>query len=323
MEALRVFCDVARLRSFSQAAAANDITQSAASQVVLQLERRMGVQLINRATRPLQLTPLGQVYYEGCQGLVAQYDDLEARIRTVQAERAANLEVAAIYSVSLSDMGQYVDRFHQAQPRVKVHVEYLHPDRVYEKVLAGAADLGLVSFPRKTRELVAVPWREEPMVVVCPPGHLLTKLRTIQPVQLHGEKFVAFDRGLVIRTQIDRFLRRHEAAVEVVMEFDTIENIKKAVEDGAGLALLPEPTLRREVRDGTLVARPLAGASLVRPLGIIHRRHQRLSPPAARFIELLCQAEEASSNSTGPRHDEPHRGRNGIPHTKTLKDRVS
>ena len=62
-ESLKVFCDVAQQRSFSQAAQANDVTQSAASQVVSQLEKRMGVQLIDRSTRPLQLTPLGQTYY--------------------------------------------------------------------------------------------------------------------------------------------------------------------------------------------------------------------------------------------------------------------
>src|SRR5262249_39152991 len=147
-EALKVFCDVARCRSFSQAAAANGISQSAASQSVLQLEKRLDVQLIDRSTRPLQLTPVGKTYYEGCKGLVEQYLELEASIRTAQAQLDAQVEVAAIYSVGLGDMGQCVERFAAAHPGVKVHVEYLHPDRVYEKVLEGTADFGLVSFPR-------------------------------------------------------------------------------------------------------------------------------------------------------------------------------
>ena len=71
-ESLKVFCDVARHRSVSQAAAANDVSQSAASQIVLQLEKRLGVKLIDRSTRPLQLTREGQVYYDGCRGLVEQ-----------------------------------------------------------------------------------------------------------------------------------------------------------------------------------------------------------------------------------------------------------
>ena len=85
---VRVFrcCDVARQRSFSQAAHANEITQSAVSQIVSQLERRMDANLIDRSTRPLQLTALGQAFYEGCKALLAQYDDLESSIRSACTE---------------------------------------------------------------------------------------------------------------------------------------------------------------------------------------------------------------------------------------------
>ncbi len=289
IEALKVFCDVARQRSFSQAAAANDLSQSAASQIVLQLEKRLSVQLINRTTRPLQLTAMGQVYYEGCKRLVEQYQELEASIRQARMEMEATVEVAAIYSVGLGDMGQYVERFTAERPNARVRIDYLHPDRVYEKVLEGAADFGLVSFPRKSRELVTLPWRDEEMVLACSPAHALARLRSVRPEQLEGAKYVGFARGLVIRREVDRFLREQCVAVNVALEFDNIENIKKAVEVSAGVALLPEPTLRREVAAGTLVAVPLSGVDFVRPLGIIQRRQQRLSSAAQLFIELLRQ----------------------------------
>src|SRR5271168_5198648 len=114
-ESLKVFCDVARHRSFSQAAQVHNVTQSAASQVVSQLEKRMGVQLIDRSTRPLQLTPLGQTYYEGCKALLEQYMELEASIRTANAQQARTVRVAAIYSVGLGDMGHYVRDFQADQ----------------------------------------------------------------------------------------------------------------------------------------------------------------------------------------------------------------
>jgi DNA-binding transcriptional LysR family regulator len=293
IESLKVFCDVARQRSFSQAAAANGMTQSAASQIVLQLEKRMEVQLIDRSTRPLQLTALGRVYYEGCKGLVDQYLELEASIRKAHSQLAATVEVVAIYSVGLGDMGRYVERFKALQPGAVVHIDYLHPDRVYEKVRDGTADFGLVSFPRKSRELTALPWRQEKMVLTCPPGHPLARLPTVRPAQLAGEKYVGFDKGLVIRRQVDRFLRQQGVTVEVALEFDNIENIKKAIEVTAGVALLPEPTLRREVAAGTLVAVPLADAQMVRPLGIIHRRHHKLSAAARGFLDLLRRGEAA------------------------------
>lgn len=318
-ESLKIFCDVARQRSFSRAARANNVTQSAASQVVHQLERRLGVQLINRSTRPLQLTPLGRDYFEGCLGLVEQYTELEASIRKTHAEMAATVRVAAIYSVGLGDMGQYVEQFERLQSNAQVHIEYLHPDRVCERVLDGAADLGLVSFPRKSRLLLSLPWREEEMVLACAPSHPLAALKTVKPEQLAGAKYIGFDSNLVIRRQVDRFLRDQGVAVEVVLEFDNIENIKKAVEVSAGVALLPEPTLRREVEAGSLVALPLTGCRLVRPLGIIHHRHHKLSATTLRFLDVLRQPDARDEQPPGTRATAAqgrHRGRNGAPTPK-------
>jgi DNA-binding transcriptional LysR family regulator len=322
-ESLKVFCDVARCRSFSHGATSNGMTQSAASQIVIQLEKRLGAQLIDRSTRPLQLTGVGHTYYEGCKDLVAQYLDLEASIRHAQAQVEATIQVAAIYSVGLGDMGHYIERFLAQHPNVKIHVDYLHPDRVYERVLDSTADFGLVSFPRKTRELTALPWRQEEMVLTCAPGHPLAARTSVYPRELLGEKYIGFDRGLVIRREVDRFLREHEVAVDVALEFDNIENIKKAVEIGAGVALLPEPTVRKEVFAGALMALKLAAGRLHRPLGIIHRRSHKLSATSARFIKLLREAngdgELTDAGDSGfpersrriPHKIDSHRGRNG------------
>ncbi len=301
-EALKVFCDVARLHSFSEAAASNGITQSATSQIVRHLEDRLGVQLVDRSTRPLQLTPTGQRYFEGIKGLVEHYLEVESSIRQAAVESPPRVEVAAIYSVGLRDMNQYVHRFVEQNPGTEVHIEYLHPDRVYERVKDGTADLGLVSFPRRSREIVAHPWRDEEMVLVCSPAHALGRQRSVLLARLVGEKLVHFDRRLVIRKEIDRFLREHGVRAEVVAEFDTIENIKDAVDAQAGVALLPGPTVQREVRAGTLVAIPVANARMIRPLAIIHRRSPRLSSAASKFIELLkLPDEDANGLPTRPR----------------------
>lgn len=288
LESLQVYCDIVRFRSFSQAALANDLSQSAASQIVAQLEARLGVRLIDRSTRPPQPTTQGQLFYEGCKAILEQYAELEARVRRDPGRLVASLQVAAIYSVGLSDMGQLVERFRVGHPGVKVQVEYLHPDRVYERVLDGTADFGLVSWPKPSRKLAVLPWRDEEMVLTCSPRHPLAGRRTISPAELSGEKYVGFDKGLTIRREIDRFLRNQEVVVEMTLEFDNIENIKQAVELGAGVALLPAPTVRREVQGGTLVTVPLTGCRFVRPLGIIHRRSHALGTAALRFIDLLC-----------------------------------
>src|SRR6516165_10332733 len=106
LSALKVFCDVARHRSCSLAAQANSVTQSAVSQIIAQLEKRMQVRLVDRSTRPLRLTPIGHRYYQGCRTLLQQYAELEASVRKAREEIVTQVQVAAIYSVGLSDMSQ-------------------------------------------------------------------------------------------------------------------------------------------------------------------------------------------------------------------------
>lgn len=297
-EALKVFCDVARNQSFSRAADANEISQSAVSQIVNQLEKRLGVQLVDRSRRPLQLTHSGKAYYDGCKKLVDQYLEVEASIRHGNGgdrHLEVPIRVAAIYSVGLRDMSQYVQRFVGQQPGVQIEIEYLHPDRVTERVLDGTADFGLISFPEPSRKLTAIPWREEEMVVACSPTHPFVAEGGIALSRLNGLKYVGFDKDLVIRRKVDRFLRDHGVSVDVVLEFDNVENIKQAIEIAAGVALLPLPALHREVRAGTIAAIPLKDARFVRPLGILHRRAPKPSAAAQRFIELLRQPDDPIS----------------------------
>ena len=220
------------------------------------MERTLGVNLIDRSTRPLQTTELGKVYYRGCKKMLDEYTDLEASIRQEGERMEVSVQVAAIYSVGLRDMGQYVDRIRRSYRNAEVHIDYLHPDRVYRRVLEGTADLGLVSFPRNTRELTTRPWRDEPMVLVCPPGHRLSNLTRVHPGDLAKESYIGFEKGLVIRREVDRFLREQGVAVNVVLEFDNIENIKEAVEVGGRGG----PVARTHVDAGSPVGNARCGA---------------------------------------------------------------
>jgi DNA-binding transcriptional LysR family regulator len=287
MEALKVFCDLASLRNFSKTAEVNELSQPTVTRLVQQLEDRLGGRLIDRSKRPLQLTTLGQAYHAGCKRLLEQYIELEASLRNGHSNLAITVRVAAIYSVGLWDMGQYTRRFAEFFPHAQVRIDYLHPNQVYERVRNGTAELGLVSFPRQARELTVLPWREEEMIVACPPSHPLGRGKSVRPERLNGERLVAFDRGLVIRERVDRFLRDRGVEVDIACEFDNIETIKKGIEAGAGIGLLPEPMVRQEVKAGTLRAVRLEGRKLMRPLGIIHRRQKELGAATQGFIELL------------------------------------
>ncbi len=303
LEAIKIFCDVVRQRSFSRAAAMNRVSQSAASQNVLQLERSLGVRLLDRSKRPFTLTPEGQVYYDGCKLLVEQYGAVEAQVRSLRNAVSGVVSVAAIYSVGLSGMSRYVQQFARLYPNARVCLAYLHPDQVVERVLNEEADLGLLSYPKGGRGLVVLPWCEEPMVLVCLPGHRLAQRETVTAADLAGEAFVAFSETLAIRREIDRHLRRHHCEVEAVMAFDNIETIKRAVEMGEGLTILPIPTIQAEVAAGTLVAVALDHPRMTRPLGIIHRRRP-LTPTEQAFIDVIRGRHRLDENRSVERPEE-------------------
>lgn len=287
IKSLKLFCDIARLHSFSRAAEENGVSQSSASQMVHHLEEHLGVQLIDRSTRPFTLTAEGVKYHEGCRKLVRRYDDLEHEVRTLHEAVSARLAIASIYSVGLAHMSLFQREFLAKYPKAQVRLEYLHPDSVYAAVESEQADLGIISFPQRSKRLGIIPWREEQLVLVAAPSHPLAQRDQAPLAALDGEAMIAFQRGLKIREAIDRELSRARVDAPVAHEFDNIETIKLAVEIGDGFSLLPEPTVSRELAAGTLVKIPLADCNLSRPLGILHRRDEPLSETAGRFIDLL------------------------------------
>jgi DNA-binding transcriptional LysR family regulator len=300
IESLKVFCDVVRFRSFSRGARENKVTQSCASQTVHQLEQRLGASLIDRFHRPWKLTPAGRAFYEGCRDLVERFAEIENQVRGFRHETSSLIKVAAIYSVGLGPMNQFIQKFSELHPQARVRIEYLHPDRVYQKVLEGEADLGIVSFPKAGRRFTVTPWRYERMVIAAPPGHPISREKEVDLSRISGERFVGLDQGLVIRREIDRFLKHRGVTVDVVQEFDNIEAVKRAVEVGSGISILPRVTLEREIEMGTLRAVSFPGKPLVRPMGLLQRRGRRAGTNAALFVRLLRQEKGNEDSKAAP-----------------------
>lgn len=306
----KLFCDVVRSHSFSKGAAINGITQSAASQAINHLEQEMGAQLIDRRKRPFILTTEGEICYEGLCDILTRYETIAASIKSLRQNISGSLRVAAIYSVGLHEMSATMQTFMTRYPRAKVKLQYLLPQKVYQEVLHEGVDLGIVSYPIKTAEIDIIPLRVEKMVLVCHPEHHLAHKNPINIKQLHGENFIAFDRELPIHRELERYFHDSGITVRKVMEFDNIETIKQAIEIGAGLSILPEPTVRSEVARGTLAAVRIQGCNVERPIGIIHRQRKVFTPAMTRFIEML-RASSTSQNASGAnapsRNEERHK----------------
>ncbi len=287
----------------SRGAALNGISQSAASQRLHELEKGLGVALLDRSTRPLAVTPAGHLYLEFCHEVLRRKERLDADLDELRTRIEGSVRVVSIYSVGLSDMARLRQEFEARWPQASLEVEYLRPDKIYEAVIDGAADIGIVSYPETVRSLTALPWRNEPMAVAAAPSHVLAGRETLEPADLAGLDFIAFDSDLPIRRAIDRFLREHGVDVNVAMHFDNIQMVKEAVAVGAGVSILPRRALGAELELGRLVAVPMR-PEITRPLGLIHRRGRKFSHAALCFLELLLEhvkheGEQAGGDRSG------------------------
>jgi DNA-binding transcriptional LysR family regulator len=265
----------------------NRITPSAASQQINELERSLGVMLLDRSTRPLSLTAEGLLYHDMCRDVLRRSQEFHAALDELKSEVEGTVRVAAIYSVGLSEMSELEAEFHRRLPSAKLEVEYLRPEKIYEYVGSDRVDLGLVSYPEPTREIAVLNWRREEMVLATSPTHHLATRERIFPEDLNGVDFVTFDNDLPIAREIARYLRAHDVEVTTTMRFDNIQTIKEAVVLGSGVSIVPARILKAELAAGRLRAVPLSEPGLYRPVGIVHRKKKRFHRAAQAFLNLL------------------------------------
>jgi DNA-binding transcriptional LysR family regulator len=287
LETLKMFCDLAELRSFSRTAEKHLLTQSAVSQQLAQLEIAYKCQLLDRSKRPIELTKAGQLLYGAAQDIVDRYEQLQSEMNSLESSTANRINIAAIYSIGMHTLPGYVKKFLTNYPDVNVHIEYFNAAKIYELILAGEVDIGLLAVPKRDKRLTVYDFEDEPLVLACSPRHPLAAASEVDIHQLQFESFISFEQEVPTRTWIDSILERYNIVVQPVMKFDNIETIKRAVEINSGVSILPRTAILQEVAEKTIAAIPFSNENFVRPTGIIIRQNRVLSRAGRYFVELL------------------------------------
>lgn len=289
IETLKVFCDLVDLESFSLAAERNFVTQSAVSQQIRTLEDKFKRRLLERirGRREVKLTPAGEVFYRESKNVLAAFEQLEENLRGVVGKIGGTVKVATVYSVGLHELPPKVREFMTKFPAAKIDLEYSRTTRVVRDVMNGTVELGVLAFPEPRRGLTITSMPENRLVLIAPPDHKFTAKKKVKVGELNGQDFVLFERDVPTRKAMDKIFKAKGVEVKKVAEFDNIETIKRAVEVGFGLAIVPEPAVSEARKAGTLAVIPLAEKYWVRSVGVIHRSDKSLSLAAKKFVELL------------------------------------
>ena len=291
IETLKVFCDLVDLESFSLAAERNFITQSAVSQQIRTLEEKFKRRLLERirGRRDVKLTPAGEVFYRESKQVLDAYEHLNESLRGVVGKIGGTVKVATVYSVGLHELPAKVREFMTKFPAAKIDLEYSRTTRVVRDVLNGTVELGVLAFPEPRRGLTITPMPDNLLVLIAPPGHKFASRKKVKVTELDGEEFVHFERDVPTRKAMDKIFKANNVEVKKVAEFDNIETIKRAVEVGFGLAIVPEPAVIEARNAGTVSVIELAEKYWIRSVGVIHRSDRALSLAAKKFVELLSQ----------------------------------
>jgi DNA-binding transcriptional LysR family regulator len=303
IETLKIFCDVVENQSFSLAASQNFITQSAVSQQIRGLEERYGKRLLERKRGSVRPTAGGEILHRASREMLHVFNEMEAQLQGLSNVITGSIRVGTVHSVGLYELSNPLKSYFADFPHVNVYLEYDRASHIYEQVLRGNVDLGIVAYPTARAQITVLDFRTDRLVVVCVPSHPMSESVEVPVSALAGEKFVGFEKGIPTRVALDRLFAEKEITVQYIAELDNIEMVKRLAEVGAGIAIIPEKACVHEVQSGSLVKIELADRDLTRPIGIIYRTGKHFSPAVEKFIEYL-QADRtaaALASSAAPR----------------------
>lgn len=292
IETFHIFFDLVETASFSRAAEMHGITQSAVSQQIRALECKFKITLIERGKKNFSVTDEGRAMLGAAREILKAYDALGQKIEELKTSVRGTIQIAAVHSIGLHELPPYLKEFKKKYRDVEINLEFLRSAQVYQAVLDGRVDLGLVAFPMERRGIKVESFWKDKLVLICPPSHRLAQRERLRLRDLDGEKFVSFSYDQPTRKAIDQMLAKEGIRIQIAMEFDNIETVKRVVEIESGIAIVPRAAVVEEVRGGNLVAVDIVGADMWRPLGLLTKKKKALTTAQTAFIDLLRHSKQ-------------------------------
>lgn len=287
IETFKLFCDLVETGSFSETAERNGITQSAVSQRIKALEDCYEVVLIERGRKNFAVTGEGEVLLATARKMMDLYEGLGSSLHEFRDRVDGELRISTVYSIGFHELPPALEMFRRRFPEVEAVMQYRRANQVYADVLDSKADLGLVAYPqaRKGVEVETV-WKDK-LVMVCRPTHELANETSVPLKRLDGQRFISFEPDLPTRKALDGMLKRGGVRVKQVVEFDNIETVKRGVQIEDAISIVPQDSVKTEVRDGVLRQVDIEVEDAWRPLGVVRRRSKAVTPAMREFVAVL------------------------------------
>ncbi|MBN7820015.1 LysR family transcriptional regulator [Bowmanella yangjiangensis] len=285
---LQIFVQLAESRSFAEAALRLHLSQPALSIAIRKFEESVGGCLLSRSTRMLELTPEGRAFLPVAQRLLHDWDEAFTDLHNLFAMQRGKLTIAAMPSFANSLLPQILKLFHQQHANINISLLDVVMERVMEAVLDGRAELGIIFEAQHMPGLEFMPLCEDSFVVLLNPEHRLSQLKSLSWTDLHGQSYVAMNRGSTIRAWCEEAVKQTDAHINIVAEASQLSTVGQLVAAGLGVSVVPAICRDDMLRRG-LCCVPLAHSGPAKRIGVIRRSRSNLSVPATHFLALIFE----------------------------------
>jgi DNA-binding transcriptional LysR family regulator len=283
---LETFLAVAEERSFSRAATRLHRTQPAVSQALAKLENELGEVLLDRSSRDGTLTDAGEVLREYAVKLLNLRGEAAGALTELRELHRGRLNLAAneytcLYLLPL------LHEYRRQNPQIKVAVQRALASRIPDEVLNHAVEIGVVSFKPDDAQVQSVVVYRDELAFVVNPRHVLAGAGDVSIRQLGAQNFIAHNIASPQRQKVIQAFKKHRTPLHMGVELPSIEAIKRFVEMGNGVALVPWLTVEEELKSGVLVRVHVKELHMERKLRLVYRRQANLSHAALAFLKVV------------------------------------
>jgi len=282
---LEVLATVASERSFSRAAEVLGRSQPAVSQAISRLESQLGETLFDRSSKDGTLTPAGELLLEHAHQILNIRREAETSLRELRSLQNGKVTISANEHTVFYLLPKIAE-FTAKHPNIKVEVKRGVASRIPKQVMAREAELGVISFTPADDSVHSIQVFADELVLILAPSHRLASNESVLINELGDEVFIAHNAVSPYRQRVIESFEKYRVPLNIAIELPSLEAIKRLVEQGTGIALVPRLTAESEIASGALIAITVTEMRLERKLNIIYRRNATLSHAAAAFLEI-------------------------------------
>ena len=288
LDQLHTFLEIVRLKSFSKAAQTCFRTQPAISAQVRQLEHELHTALFERLGTRIALTAAGRIFAEYAEQILDLRRQAQDTIAELERTPRGELVIAANEATCIYVLPDVFSGYKRQFPNVQLQVERSYGTRIVEAVVENQADFGITQLPVVEKRVQVVKIFSDEIKLLAPCGHELTQKTCVVARDLLEYPLLMPKSGTT-RTRLNEWLDIVEPELNISMELDATEMIKRFVRAGLGLSFLASEHCREEVETGKLAAVSLGPEPMYRSVGLIYRKDKALSKAALGFIQVILE----------------------------------